>query len=61
MFVRVTDLCGREAPYVIDESCLDDGVRDSLAECDGDTCYLGEIQYDFLAASHPEVVAALAA
>jgi hypothetical protein len=60
MFVRVTDLCGREMPYIIDETNLDDPIRDVLAECDDDTCYMGEMQYDFLKPDHPEVIAYLA-
>ena len=60
-FVRVTDLCGRELPYIINETALDDAIRDFLAECDGETCFMGEMQYDFLAEDHPEVRAAIAA
>lgn len=60
MFVRVTDLCGREAPYITDEAELDEFVREALDECDGFTCYLGEVQYDYLDRDDPEVVAYLA-
>jgi hypothetical protein len=49
MLVRVTDLCGRDAPYVTDSANLPDGIEDILYElsCDVDgPWFIGEIQYD---------------
>ena len=47
--LRVTDLCGREVPYEIEEFDLDESIRDILYElsCDQNgPWFIGEFQYD---------------